>query len=67
MARMVKRAIESKTNWFALAVAAIPFLEIFVNQPVVTGNSWAFVAIGLAIAVLRSVTKGPVRMPGLPR
>ena len=61
MAPAAKSVFSSRTNWFALAVALIPLLEVVAKQPVVSGKSWIFVALGIAIAALRSVTRGPVK------
>jgi len=61
---MKKSRLKSKTNWTALAIAALGVVDM--NYPLL--KSWlgdwygvSYIAIGIAMAVLREFTKEPVR------
>lgn len=61
---MKKSRVKSKTNWTALAVAVLGVVEM--NYPLLKGllGDWygiSFIAVGIAMALLREFTKEPVR------
>lgn len=61
---MKKSRVKSKTNWTAIAIAALGVVEM--NYPLLKSllGDWygvSFIAIGVAMALLREFTKEPVR------
>lgn len=61
---MKKSRVKSKTNWTALAITLLGVVEM--NYPLLKDllGDWygvSFIAVGVAMALLREFTKEPVR------
>lgn len=58
---MPKSFLQSKTNWFGLAVAVIPVLQWFLDENVLAQYPELISFIGAAIIILRKLTDTPVQ------
>lgn len=59
-----KSRLASKTNWTAVLIAMMGFVEVNAGLLQELLGKWygmTYIAIGLAMIALREVTKGPVK------
>lgn len=56
---LIKQRLRSKTYWLGVAIAATPLLEM-ITGPVTSINPVAGAVIGLAVIVLRELTREPL-------
>lgn len=58
----VKHVLKSKTFWFGLAVAILPFAEQAIHDPIVSNYPYLLTVIGGIVIILRLVSATAVAM-----